>query len=281
MSRWLTLGAGALLLSALPRTLHGPVDPAGPMAASAPVDANSRARGDSSRIAVVAPATSGTWLRGARLGMEEGRRAASLLRRHVELIEVASGSDPAAVAEREAEAGTLVLVAALEHGQWEALETAAAGRNLVLIDARPRYPPGSACPPGAFRIGIPSRGDADRHSPALWHESLVRYGAAQLNERYRREFREGMDEAAWSGWFAVKVATETVLRVGEPVASAVEDFLTSRGAAFDGHKGQPLRFDPASRSLVHPVYVTSDPGTRVEIEWPGAPSCGTEPRGAS
>ena len=43
-------------------------------------------------------------------------------------------------------------------------------------------------------------------APMLWDASLERFGATQLNDRYRRRFGVGMDGPAWAGWFAAKLA---------------------------------------------------------------------------
>jgi hypothetical protein len=68
-----------------------------------------------------------------------------------------------------------------------------------------------------------------------WHPALTRSGAAQLNARFMQHAGAPMDEAAWRGWMAVKVAYETAMRLhaGEPDLLALE---------FDGYKGSPLRF---------------------------------------
>lgn len=84
-----------------------------------------------------------------------------------------------------------------------------------------------------------------------WHESLVRYGAAQLNDRYRAATGTGMSGDAWLGWFAMKVIAETAVRTGTTDARRLQQAL--HGQHFDGHKGVPLHFDAAGR-LVHPSY---------------------------
>ncbi len=68
-----------------------------------------------------------------------------------------------------------------------------------------------------------------------WHPMLARSGAAQLNTRFRQHAGMAMDEAAWRGWMAVKVAHQAAMRTlaGEADLLALE---------FDGHKGMPLRF---------------------------------------
>ena len=254
MSRWLALGAGVLLLSALPRTLHAPI-------ATPP------------RIAVIAPSQSGSWLFGARLGMEEAREIAHEMRRELHVVEIVPGTRLAAAAAHEAEAGTVVLVAGEDGEAWDALEEAVVSHELVLRDARPRHPRDAPCLPRVFRVGLPAGSrDTDR-TPALWHRSIVAEGVAELDERFRRRFGRAMDGAAWAGWFAVKVAAAATLGVDAPAPDRVEDFLRSQAAAFDGHKGEPLRFDAVDRRLIQRAYAVGDDGAAAPVGWPVWTGC--------
>jgi ABC-type branched-subunit amino acid transport system substrate-binding protein len=92
-----------------------------------------------------------------------------------------------------------------------------------------------------------------------WHPDLVRYGAEQLNERFRQRFGQPMDEAAWRGWMAVKAVAETALRSS---GSALAATLTT--LRFDGHKGEPLEFDPQDHHLRQPVYLVDGKGRLME-----------------
>lgn len=85
-----------------------------------------------------------------------------------------------------------------------------------------------------------------------WHESLEKFGAAQLNDRYRSAMHAPMTGEAWLGWFAVKLLVESAMRVGADPA-AITRHLLDRRTQFDGHKGEPLWFD-AGRRLQQPVY---------------------------
>jgi hypothetical protein len=86
----------------------------------------------------------------------------------------------------------------------------------------------------------------------LWHDSLTRHGAAQLNERFARRFGAPMTARDWAGWMAVKIVWEVVARHGT-TAGALATAL-AHGARFDGHKGRPLVFG-ADRRLGQPLYV--------------------------
>jgi hypothetical protein len=88
----------------------------------------------------------------------------------------------------------------------------------------------------------------------LWHASLTRFGAEQLNQRYTRRFGRRMDSDAWAGWFAVKVLAEATLRAHPTTAAALAAALTDTSARYDGHKGAPLYFDASSGALHQPLY---------------------------
>ena len=164
------------------------------------------------RIGVIGDGTSAA--RGARLGAEEGAHTARLLGREVD------------VAEDDTNVVACVLTSAGARASGPAI---AAYREQ---DCSER-----------FRVLHPS-------SDALaWHPSLEKYGAAQLNDRFRHRFGTGMDEYAWAGWFAAKCVIESALRSRDVTAH-----LLGARTHFDGHKGTPLRFHPRTRALIHPIY---------------------------
>lgn len=78
--------------------------------------------------------------------------------------------------------------------------------------------------------------------PVAWHPSLRRYGATQLNDRFKTKTGHGMDENAWYGWFAVKLIAEASLR-----GNTLADCRTN------GHKGVALSF--VNRRIKQPLYV--------------------------
>lgn len=114
-------------------------------------------------------------------------------------------------------------------------------------------------PPGA--IAAPA---APNERQELWHASLDRFGADQLNQRYARRFGRPMDSDAWAGWFAVKVLAEAALRAHATTLAALSQALTDSAARFDGHKGAPLFFDARSGVLSQPLYVVARDSTGAE-----------------
>ena len=104
-------------------------------------------------------------------------------------------------------------------------------------------------------------GDRQDVHVADWHPDLKHYGADSLNLRFRRRYDAPMDEAAWRGWMAVKIAAEVALR---SPAGAVDDLQKALATMrFDGHKGAQLGFDPQDHHLVQPVYLVDAAGKLV------------------
>lgn len=99
----------------------------------------------------------------------------------------------------------------------------------------------------------------------LWHASLERFGAGQLNDRFRARFRKPMDSAAWAGWFAVKVVWEASQRARVVAGDAIASFLERDTTAFDGHKGVPLSFRRWDHQLRQPLYVVDSPASRTAV----------------
>lgn len=171
--------------------------------------------------------------RGALLGFEEAKRTAGLL--GVALQRTTTSGDvtiaPAAPAQEP--------------------------RNLFLVTGVPK----AAAPrPHVFYVASSPR--VRKQAKGLrvvdWHPDLYRFGAEQLNERFHRRFGQPMDEDAWHGWIAVKIAAELALRVSP--GTGLLDLLPR--SAFDGHKGTQLRFGE-DRYLVQPVYQVDGKGKLV------------------
>jgi branched-chain amino acid transport system substrate-binding protein len=97
--------------------------------------------------------------------------------------------------------------------------------------------------------------------PLVWHKSLERYSARELNGRFRRRFEQALDGAAWAAWAAVKIVSEAAVRAGSLEIGPLLDFVETR-LAFDGHKGAALSFRESDRELAQPLYIgRARPGT--------------------
>jgi ABC-type branched-subunit amino acid transport system substrate-binding protein len=89
----------------------------------------------------------------------------------------------------------------------------------------------------------------------VWHHTLRRFGADQLNERFRRRFGSEMDGPAWAAWAAVKVLVDGAMRARTTNGAALARHLLRPDSRFDAHKGEPLTFDPRTGELRQPLYL--------------------------
>ena len=151
-----------------------------------------------------------------------------------------------------------------------ALSVREAGQTATLLGATVRITPvvtpstigvisvGSAAAAAVPVVRLDTRAPAGRcefsvHAASettSWQPTLTRFGASELNERFARHTGRPMTSDAWEAWFAVKLLVESALR-----ADGDDDpcDIVLRGR-YDGHKGTPLTFDPATRILRQPLY---------------------------
>lgn len=132
------------------------------------------------------------------------------------------------------------------------------------------------------RDAVRLAGARDASQALMWHESLERYGAGQLNARFVARFDRGMGSDDWAAWMALKVAVESFLRATGAGADALHDVLTSDRTRFDGHKGTALSFRKPDRQLRQPLYIvhggdTADSTEVIESPPRDAVPPGTDP----
>jgi hypothetical protein len=104
------------------------------------------------------------------------------------------------------------------------------------------------------RSSDPGANPSDKSEIVLWHSSLERYGASQLNDRYQASAGTEMTGPAWAAWMAVKVAAEAYFRTGSSAASSLASYLHRESTQFDGHKGAALSFRSWDHELRQPLY---------------------------
>jgi hypothetical protein len=177
--------------------------------------------------------------RGASLGLDEAHRVGELLH-----VEITSGP-----------ASDFALIG---------LEPPKEGTKAVFLAAATSTPPAQSAwdvtSSPAFRQQALDRYKERKDlRVADWHSGLMKFGAEELNVRFRRRFGQPMDERSWHGWVAVKCAVELALRYpgGDP-RERIGDLR------LDGHKGMMLSFDPRDRHLIQPVYVVDGQGKLVD-----------------
>lgn len=233
---------------------------------------------DALRITLVAPDAASGVARGVTMGVEEAARTGALMGRTAELRIADSVASAGALLGEGA--GALV-------GGWD-VESCQALGALAEAAGVPFLNTGCAadalraeCRRAVFHVqASQSMRDAalatragDAGDAVLWHPTLERFGAGQLNDRFRARWGgAGMDGAAWAGWMAAKVLWEASLRARTVEGAALRAYLARDATQFDGHKGWPLSFRAGDRQLRQPLYLVSGDGSRVVAEVPARPA---------
>ncbi|WP_420129403.1 hypothetical protein [Longimicrobium sp.] len=208
--------------------------------------------------------------RGVTMGYEEAARTGELVGRRIALVTADSVDDAAALA---GDARPAALVGGFDDAQCDALARVARGGRVLAMNVGCRSDRwrSTACARNLFHVEASdcmyadaraARGE-DGQVPAdavLWHPSLERFGAAQLNDRFRARFGGPMDGAAWAGWMAVKVLWEASLRARTTQPGELRTYLESGLTNVDGHKGWPLSFRAWNHQLRQPLYLVGSAG---------------------
>jgi ABC-type branched-subunit amino acid transport system substrate-binding protein len=214
--------------------------------------------------------------RGVRLGAAEAKQTAKLFGNDVELYEATAGQDPAAAAQRLLSQRQVQVIIASSPFDADTLSRFAEAHRIVFFNIASRSQRLRAvCRRFTFHIEATDAmyANASRalakelrsrpggtatlalDSAVLWGSSLEKYGASQINDRYRAKYRSGMDGSAWAGWAAVKIAAEAALRAASGDSPRFLAYLETPGVQFDGHKGWPLTFRAGDHQLRQPLYV--------------------------
>jgi hypothetical protein len=126
---------------------------------------------------------------------------------------------------------------------------------------------GGANPLDSMRMsesGLVSGGHAVSQTVSLWHPSLEKFGARELNDRYHSRWHAGMGSEAWAAWMAVKILSEASVRKQTTKPALLSAYI--KNAEFDGHKGWPLSFRPADHMLRQPYYIVMRAGTSISVQ---------------
>lgn len=98
-----------------------------------------------------------------------------------------------------------------------------------------------------------------------WHPDFVKFAARDLNKRYKKRFSRPMDQYAWAGWAAVKMASDSVARQNITEPGAMLEFLKT-GLVFDGQKG--LNMDFRDTGQMRQILMLVGPGGELLGEAP-------------
>jgi len=233
------------------------------------------------RFAILQIADGRTFGDGAALGYAEARQAATLFQKGtIEAVHVFHDALPvkvAGIATLLAKRGAQVIVAGLNDADTRtaALECDRAGAIFINCGARNDTLRRETCSPFVFHVEASNamyetaRGLAPAGTElTLWSDRLEKYGAAQLNDRFRVAEGAGMRSDDWGGWMAIKVVWESFLRTGKADAVSIASYMSTDGVAFDGHKGVPLSFRTWDHQLRQPLYAVSQSSSAPPREIP-------------
>lgn len=222
---------------------------------------------DALRICFVAGPDAASAARGVTLGVEEAARTGELVGRRIELVTADSLEEAAHLA---VDRGPAALIGGFDDGRCEVLVDLAHRTGVLVMNVGCRADEwrAEACERNVFHVeasesmyadALAARGEDGEvpASAALWHPSLERFGAAQLNDRFRARFAGEMDGAAWAGWMAVKVLWEASLRARTVESAGIRAYLERDATQFDGHKGWPLSFRAWDHQLRQPLYLAA------------------------
>jgi hypothetical protein len=236
------------------------------------------------RIALITPGNQGASIRsasaarGVRLGAAEAKQTANLFGNDVELYEATARPTAVAAATQLLSARQVQVLIASSADDVESLSRFAEAHHILFLNVASRaqalrvncrrftfhieatnetYANASRLPGGRASRTIALARDAD--SVVLWGPTLERYGASQINDRYRDKYGTGMDGSAWAGWAAVKFVAEAALRTGSTAPSRLLAYLEAPDTQFDGHKGWPLSFRRPDHQLRQPLYASASP----------------------
>ena len=91
-----------------------------------------------------------------------------------------------------------------------------------------------------------------------WHPSFQEYSALQMQHRFKASARREMTERDYSGWLAVRIVGEAVIRSGKVKRDDLKAFLRSDQFQVAGFKGQALTFRHWDQQLRQPVLLARD-----------------------
>ncbi len=92
-------------------------------------------------------------------------------------------------------------------------------------------------------------------APLSWHGTHESWGAAQLQNRFRRAAKRTMRGVDYQAWVAVRVIGEAMTRVRQIDLKEISRFLLGPEFALAAFKGVPLSFRPWDLQLRQPVLL--------------------------
>ncbi|MBE9636949.1 amino acid ABC transporter substrate-binding protein [Salipiger mangrovisoli] len=94
-------------------------------------------------------------------------------------------------------------------------------------------------------------------TPLAWHWAFERYGAPQLNQRFRRGAGRNMTPSDWSGWAAIRAVVDAVSASRSVDPAAVDAALVSEALSVDLYKGVRGNFRDWDGQMRQPILLAS------------------------
>ncbi|MCL5776893.1 branched-chain amino acid ABC transporter substrate-binding protein [Limibaculum sp. FT325] len=94
-------------------------------------------------------------------------------------------------------------------------------------------------------------------TPVAWHWTLERYGAPQLNQRFRRAAGRDMAAGDWAAWVAVRSIIEAVSQRRTVDRAGIAELVRSGDLALDLYKGVRGSFRPWDGQLRQPILLAT------------------------
>jgi ABC transporter substrate binding protein (PQQ-dependent alcohol dehydrogenase system) len=97
--------------------------------------------------------------------------------------------------------------------------------------------------------------------PVSWDPSHEFWGAVQLQNRFQRAFKRGMNARDNQAWEAMRLIGDAVAHTKSADPKAIRDDLLSPGFALGAFKGQGLTLRPWNQQMRQPILLTDGRGT--------------------
>ena len=91
--------------------------------------------------------------------------------------------------------------------------------------------------------------------PVAWHWTFERFGAPQLNQRFRRLAGRDMSSEDWAGWVAIRSIADAIAQTGTAKRETVREMLASSELSVDLYKGVRGNFRDWSGQLRQPILL--------------------------
>jgi ABC transporter substrate binding protein (PQQ-dependent alcohol dehydrogenase system) len=97
--------------------------------------------------------------------------------------------------------------------------------------------------------------------PTSWDASHELWGAAQLQNRFERQFKRGMNARDNQAWVAMRMIGDAVAHTGSADPKTIHDALLSPDFAVAAFKGEKLTVRAWNQQLRQPILLTDGRGT--------------------